>query len=245
MGNDNFVTRVTVRRFGECGILTSQRSNEISYSHVHDGGLTGLDSAGIHADNTFVSCMNWSLPLSARANCTKVWHHNWVHDCMEKCVRGDDRNLNLTIHHNVIFNCGVPPFTDRNDPHASTGVILKGDYNAYWANTVFNSAAAGQGDLCAVTSPLHSGYVRFELGCPPDLCSRSPAFLHPHFPAHPSPSICLPACPSARQSAPSLLSIYPSTCLLPCLPVYSPAVYLQLGPFYACQYRWPTGCSRV
>lgn len=158
-GNDNRVERVTIRRFGECGILTSQRSNEISYSHVYHGGLTGLDSAGIHADNTYVSCMNWTLPPDRRANCTKVWHHNWVHDCREKCMRGDDGNLNLTTHHNVLFNCGVASEADRNDPHASTGFIVKGEYNQYWANTIFNSDPTGQGDLCAVTSPLHGHYV--------------------------------------------------------------------------------------
>jgi hypothetical protein len=72
VGNDNVITRVTLRRFGEMGIVTSQRSNEISYVHVYDGGLIGLDNACIHADNTFVSCMNWTLPMEERANCTKV-----------------------------------------------------------------------------------------------------------------------------------------------------------------------------
>ena len=52
--------------------------------------------AGIAADNTFVDCMNYTLPPAQRTNCTKVWHHSWVHDCREKGVRGDDFNLNLT-----------------------------------------------------------------------------------------------------------------------------------------------------
>jgi hypothetical protein len=42
-GNDNRVTRTTLRRLGEMGIVTSQRSNELSFIHVHDGGLIGLD----------------------------------------------------------------------------------------------------------------------------------------------------------------------------------------------------------
>ena len=37
-------------------------------------GQIGLDSAGIHADNTPVSCMDFSLPFDARANCTKHWY---------------------------------------------------------------------------------------------------------------------------------------------------------------------------
>ena len=58
------------------GILTSQRSNEVSYCHVHHVGLIGLDSAALHADNSYVGCMNMSLPLQNRPNCSKVWHHN-------------------------------------------------------------------------------------------------------------------------------------------------------------------------
>lgn len=72
VGNDNRVLYSTVRRVGEMGILTSQRSNEIGYTHVHDVGIIGLDSAGLHADNTYVDCMNYSIPLAARPNCTKV-----------------------------------------------------------------------------------------------------------------------------------------------------------------------------
>ena len=36
----------------------------------------------------------------------QVWHHNWVHDTTEKCLRFDDQSENATIHHNVIYNCG-------------------------------------------------------------------------------------------------------------------------------------------
>ena len=150
VGNNNTVRRTTVRRVGEMGILTSQRSNTVEYSHVHHVGMIGLDSAGIHADNTEVSCMNYSIPAAERANCTKEWHHNWVHDCREKCVRGDDYNLNLTVHHSVIFNCGVPS-ADANR-FAATGCILKGDYNQFYANTVFNVLPGSQGELCV---PVH------------------------------------------------------------------------------------------
>ena len=161
LGNDNVVRRATLRRFGEMGIVTSQRSNELSYLHVHDGGLIGLDHACVHADNTFVSCMNYSLPAAQRTNCSKTWHHSWVHDCREKGVRGDDFNLNLTMHHLVVWNLGVGrDGFDRNDQPtdpakgAATGLILKGDYNRVWACTVFNTSVYGQGDLCPTTSAL-------------------------------------------------------------------------------------------
>ena len=107
-GDDNVVTRVTVRRMGNAGIVTSQLSNNVSLALVSEVGLIGLDHAGIHADNSPATCMDWTLPQAQRANCVKIWHHNWVHDAREKCMRGDDFNLNLTAHHNVLWNCGMP-----------------------------------------------------------------------------------------------------------------------------------------
>jgi hypothetical protein len=88
-GNNNTVTRTTVRRCGEMGILTSQRSNTISFTHVHHIGLIGLDSAGLHADNTPVSCMNYALPPEQRTNCTKHWyvHSSLVATCRVKPIR--------------------------------------------------------------------------------------------------------------------------------------------------------------
>ena len=65
------------------GILTSQRSNEVSYCHVHHVGLVGLDSAALHADNSYVGCMNMSLPLKDRPNCSKDWHHNVSTACLK------------------------------------------------------------------------------------------------------------------------------------------------------------------
>ena len=36
---------------GEMGLVTSQRSNELSFLHVHDGGLIGLDYACAHGES--------------------------------------------------------------------------------------------------------------------------------------------------------------------------------------------------
>ena len=124
---------------------------QLSFLHVYDGGLIGLDNACIHADNTFVSCMDTRLPIAERANCTKVWHHSWVHDCREKGVRGDDQNVNLSIHHLVVYNNGEGrDGGDRNIVDA-TGVIVKGDYNKAYQLTIFNTSGPAQGDLCMVT----------------------------------------------------------------------------------------------
>ena len=43
------------------------------------------------------------------------YHHNWVHDMTEKCMRGDDLSLNMTVHHNVLYNCGEPNGDKRRD----------------------------------------------------------------------------------------------------------------------------------
>lgn len=106
-GERNHVNRTTVRRFGNAGIVTSQLSNEISYSHVYDGGLIGNDDACVHADNSGTPCQPDPATGAITINCTKNWHHNWVHDCREKCMRGDDFTFQLEAHHNVIFNCGM------------------------------------------------------------------------------------------------------------------------------------------
>ena len=143
-GLNNTVTRATIGRFGNAGIVTSQLSNEVSYAHVFEGGLIGKDTSCVHADNSRCKCMN----AVDKADCGKYWHHNWVHDCRGKCVRGDDNTVNLTIHHNVVFNCGVGP-GGADGMGQSFGVILKGNYNAFWANTVLRTGAA---DVCLPTT---------------------------------------------------------------------------------------------
>jgi hypothetical protein len=66
---------------------------------VYNGGLIGNDDACVHADNSMTSC---GYPNSTDS-CTKTWHHNWVHDCREKCMRGDDYTWQLHGHHLVIW----------------------------------------------------------------------------------------------------------------------------------------------
>ena len=155
-GEHNVVSHTTVRAFGHCGIITSQLANEVRHSRILDGGLVGCDHAGIHADNLPAPCQtNASL-----ANCSKHWHHNWVHSCREKCVRGDDGSVNLTVHSNVVFNCGQP-LRDSFCGAAATGLAIKGDYHVVYANTVFNvsNVVPNHGDLNAFTAlgppPIH------------------------------------------------------------------------------------------
>lgn len=160
VGEHNHINRTTVRRFGNAGIVTSQLSNEISFVHVHDGGLIGNDDACVHADNSDTQCIPWpaKYPNSTVANhCHKQWHHSWIHDCREKCVRGDDYTWQLEGHHLVIWNCGLGPVCrnqrgysgkgcDRNF-NAPAGYLTKGDFGLLYAATIFNVNSEGQGAL--------------------------------------------------------------------------------------------------
>merc|ERR1719174_1738331 len=52
------------------------------------------------------------------------WHHNWVHDGSEKCLRGDDQSANMSVHHNVIFNCGAGAEMDVGSASSSKGMAI-------------------------------------------------------------------------------------------------------------------------
>ena len=132
-GTNNTVRRCTVANSGNAGIVTSQLSNEVSYCDVHGVGTIGKDDAGLHADNSRAPCG------AGGVHCVKEWHHNWVHDCYAKCMRGDDFTKNLSMHHNVVFDCGEPTSDGGGQ---SFGVVLKGDYNKFYANTVLKTAQA-------------------------------------------------------------------------------------------------------
>ena len=109
------------------GVVTSQLRNEVSHTHISRGGLIGGDNACLHADNTPTDC--------GTQNCSKEWHHNWVHDCREKCVRCDDGSESCSVHHAVVFNCGMPL---RNG--APAGILLKGCLAAATRTVAFPSA---------------------------------------------------------------------------------------------------------
>ena len=74
-------------------------------------------------------------------------------------MRGDDFNLNLSAHHNVIWACGTP-VGDAN-ANAAAGLLMKGDWNRIYANTIFNVSGGMAGGGGSTLDFLTSQVVRF------------------------------------------------------------------------------------
>lgn len=145
-GNRISIRRCTVDHFGNAGVVTSipntlpvnlttdpppvpqpmvGRHLEFAYSHVFAGGTIGMDTALVYTGG-------W--------NAAGVeWHHNWVHDANEKCIRADDQSMNMSVHHNVAWGCGLSPGTDVASAKAGVGLLIKGDGHMIYANTLIRS----------------------------------------------------------------------------------------------------------
>ena len=102
----------------------------IEYNHVHDGGLC---------------CKDVALVYTGQPTCAgSIVRYNWVHGCFTEHqfktaqgvisgglgIRGDDQTRQLTVHHNVVWDCG------------RDGIIVKGDHNQVHHNTVLNIGTA-------------------------------------------------------------------------------------------------------
>ena len=104
---------------------------EVAYNHIHHGGLIGKDSALLYTGGWSAAGLHW--------------HHNWIHHATEKCARGDDQSRNMSVHHNVIFNCGLAPLDDIQSKIAGYGLVLKGNGHTVYQNTIFS---ANFSELC-------------------------------------------------------------------------------------------------
>ena len=150
-GNQNSVLNTTVRYFGNAGVVTGipntapgppqlppmamrGRRLTVAYSHIHHGGLIGSDSALLYAGS------GWGTA-------GLHWHHNWIHHATEKCLRGDDQSRNMSVHHNVVFDCGVSLW-NHNSYRAGLGLVLKGNGHDIYSNTVFRCNTS---DMCLPT----------------------------------------------------------------------------------------------
>mmetsp|Transcript_28422 Transcript_28422/g.58153 ORF Transcript_28422/g.58153 Transcript_28422/m.58153 type:complete len:694 (-) Transcript_28422:285-2366(-) len=141
-GNHINVTRSTVRDFGNAGIVTkipntpasqpdpvpqpmAERWLDVSFTHVFNGGLVGKDTSGMYT-------LGWD-------SAGVIWHHNWVHDMTEKCMRADDQSRNISVYNNVAFNCGLAPIEDVKSGNTGIALIIKGDGHVLFANTLFST----------------------------------------------------------------------------------------------------------
>ena len=106
----------TVRRGGNALVNFRGPGHVVEHNHVYEGGLACKDVALVYT----------GLPTAAGG----VVRYNWVHGCRTEegaglGIRGDDQTRGLTVHHNVVWECG------------RDGIIVKGDDNLVCNNTVF------------------------------------------------------------------------------------------------------------
>eukprot|EP00937_MAST-01D_sp_MAST-1D-sp2_P003459 g3459.t1 len=145
MGNQLSVRRCTVHDFGNAGVTTHLpntlpaqpnrtqlppqpmvgRRLEVANCHIFNGARVGEDTAALYSGG-------WSAA-------GQLWHHNWVHDTTEKCLRFDDQSENATIHHNVVYNCGQPSSDPSSAFNSGLGLVAKGDGHVIYANTIFQT----------------------------------------------------------------------------------------------------------
>lgn len=111
------VRRCTVYNGGNSLISFRGYGHVIEYNHTYQGGL---------------ACKDVSLIYTQEPTCSGgVVRYNWVHGCRTEegrglGIRGDDQTRGLTVHHNVVWDCG------------RDGIIVKGESNVVCNNTVFD-----------------------------------------------------------------------------------------------------------
>jgi hypothetical protein len=133
----NTVRRNTVYNGGNALVsVGGQPDNVVEFNHIHHGGMACKD----------VSLLYTQLPTIEGT----VFRYNWVHDChtphIALGIRGDDQTRGLTLHHNVVWNCGWE------------GIIVKGDRNSVLNNTCFDNgsgenAPISEADMLVFVTP--------------------------------------------------------------------------------------------
>jgi len=123
IGEANISRYNTIYNGGNALLICRGGNQRVEYNHIYNGGRLCRD----------VSLIYTSLPEC----CGTVIHHNWVHGCFTEGfrghghmggmgIRGDDQTRGLTIHHNVVWDCGIH------------GIVVKGDENRVFNNTIFD-----------------------------------------------------------------------------------------------------------
>jgi len=87
----------TVYNFGNAGICYRGQSYIIEYNHAYNGGL---------------ACRDVALIYTGQPTCAgSIVRYNWAHGCRTEDgkglgIRGDDQTRHLTVHNNVVWDCG-------------------------------------------------------------------------------------------------------------------------------------------
>ena len=157
-GNGHSATRCTVAFFGNAGITSmipntpandtqpselpppvpqsmAGRKAQVAHCHIHHGGMVGLDTAALYSGGWNTAGLEW--------------HHNWIHEHREKCLRCDDQSANASVHHNVVWNCGQGD-VGGDQRLSGYGMIMKGDGHSLYANTFFSAA---RDEVCLPSCP--------------------------------------------------------------------------------------------
>lgn len=129
----NVIRNNTVFNSGAPAIHFRGRGTIVEYNHAYNAlcGRSGGSKDG-------------SIVYTSSPDCAdSVIRYNWVHGAKPPVdvninwgggigIRGDDRTIRLTIHNNVVWNCG------------GAGILVKGDYNKVFNNTVFDIGRSGK-----------------------------------------------------------------------------------------------------
>ncbi|HUT28873.1 MAG TPA: right-handed parallel beta-helix repeat-containing protein [Sedimentisphaerales bacterium] len=117
------VRQSTFYNAGNSMLVCITGSHTIEYNHIYSGGLLSKDVALLQT---------WDPSIAG-----SVVRYNWVHGChtegvarLMSCggmgIRGDGQTRGLTVHHNVVWDCG------------RCGISIKGDHNGVFNNTIFD-----------------------------------------------------------------------------------------------------------
>jgi hypothetical protein len=128
-GHGGVVRGSTLYNCGNAIIEFNGLGSIVEASHVYNGGLAAKDVALVYTQR--------------HSTAGSVVRRNWVHGCHTDPwlgrdgpggigIRGDDRTRRLTVHHNVVWDCG------------EKGIVVKGDGNGVFNNTVLHVGAGGQ-----------------------------------------------------------------------------------------------------
>ena len=129
---DNLARGNTLYHGGSSLLVYHAADSIVEYNHIYDGGLACKD----------VSLVYGCWPFSRGS----VVRYNWVHGCVTDSytgrgghggigIRADDQSRHNIFHHNVVWDCG------------QIGIIMKGEDNRAFHNTVFGIGEASSPQL--------------------------------------------------------------------------------------------------